>query len=313
MLVSASRRTDIPAFYTPWLLGRLRAGFAVVPNPFNPRQASTVSLRPEDAAAFIFWTRNPRPLAPHLPEIAGRGQETLFLHTLLDYPRALEPHTPDLEAAVAGFVALSRQIGAERVIWRYDPIVPSTVTDAAFHLRTFARIARALAGHTRRVIISLVECYRKTRARLAPLADLGLAPQPPDQTFLDALMPGLVRLATAHDMEIQSCAQALDLEPYGITRGRCLDPDYLRRHLGLDVPDEKDPGQRPLCGCAPSRDIGMYDTCLCGCAYCYATSSFDQARENRRRHDPAATSLVAPSAAESAPRQHTLPGMEKGA
>jgi hypothetical protein len=296
-VISASRRCDLPAFYPRWFVERLRAGFADVINPFNPAQLSRIDLRPDSAKVFVFWTRNPAPLLPYLGELDARGQGYYFLHTLLDYPRELEPHAPRPPRAVDGFRRLADTVGPDKAVWRYDPIVLSPRTGVDFHLRAFERLARALAGSTRRVTVSLVTSYRKTAGRLSALAGAGLAPYAPSEAELARLLTGLSGLATACGLEITACAPQTDLARYGLAPGACIDPVLIERLFGLDVPPGKDASQRPACGCAGSRDIGAYDACLFGCLYCYATSSFARARANRRAHDPAAPCLIGPRSA----------------
>ena len=283
MIISASRRTDIPAFYAAWFMQRVRAGFCTVPNPFNARQVSTISLAVQDVDAIVFWTRNPRPLLPHLPELDTAGYRTIFQYTLLDYPRWLETHTPPAKAAIATFRELSARIGADRVIWRYDPLVFTDSIDASYHRRRFADIAAALAGHTRRVVVSVVDDYAKTRRRLQQLGDEMLVPKEraaEDAAFAE-LMCDLARIADANGMEIQSCAETLDLQPHGIQPGKCIDDELLKRLFGVDVAAVKDPSQRTHCGCVVSKDIGMYNSCVFGCQYCYATASFATAATRR--------------------------------
>jgi hypothetical protein len=189
---------------------------------------------------------------------------------------------------------LAARIGPERVVWRYDPIVFSTLTDAAYHRRAFARIAAALHGQTRRCVISLADPYRKTARRMRALAEEGAAVDYSvfSGAAFDQLMTDMVGIADGHGIEIVSCAEEVDLQPYGIRPGRCIDDDLIRRLFGIEVDDRKDPAQRSACGCVVSKDIGMYDSCTFGCAYCYATSDFERARQNHARHDPAWPSLL---------------------
>jgi len=293
-VVSVSRRCDIPAFYPRWFVNRLRAGFALVANPFNPAQVSRVDLTPESARVFVFWTRNPAPLAPYLGELSARGQGFYFLHTLLDYPRELDPFSPRPPRAVEGFRRLAGEIGPDKVIWRYDPVVLSAKTGVDFHLRAFERLAGVLAGSTRRVTVSLLTPYRKIAGRLAGLAGAGCAPYVPGEEELTRLMTGLAGLARCFGLEITACAPQIDLGRFGLSPGACIDPVLIKRLFGPDLGASKDVRQRPACGCAPSRDIGAYDACLFGCLYCYATSSFARARANHRNHDPSWASLTAP-------------------
>ena len=146
MIISASRRTDIPAFYADWFINRVREGSCEVPNPFNPRQVATISLKPEDVDSIVFWTRSPRPLFRHLRELDGRGFFYYFQYTLLDYPAVIDSHTPPAWRALDTFRALADRIGPERVVWRYDPIVLSEITPPEYHLETFGRLAAALRG-----------------------------------------------------------------------------------------------------------------------------------------------------------------------
>lgn len=301
MIISASRRTDIPAFYAHWFINRIRAGFCEVPNPFNRWQIARISLLPEDVDVIVFWTRNPRPLFPYLDELDARGYRYYFQYTLLGYPLQIDAHCPPLEAALSTFGELAQRVGRQRVIWRYDPIVLSEVTPPAYHRAAYARLAGALAGATSRSVISLMDDYPKIRWRMQALARQGarLLPILPGDADPEGGLPGwlgellgdLAMIARSHQMEIVSCAEQYDLLPYGIRPGKCVDDEYIERVFGLDTAHAKDPGQRKACGCVVSKDIGMYDTCLFGCRYCYATSSFERARENYRHHDPDAPAL----------------------
>lgn len=295
MIISASRRTDIPAFYADWFMNRLSAGFCTVPNPFNKRQVATISLAPTDVDVIVFWTRNPRPMMPYLGELDRRGFNYFFHYTMMGYPRYLDRHGPSLQSATETFLELSESIGAKRVIWRYDPITITPGTDIDFHLNNFQRIAALVKGHTYRCVISLVDIYRKTKGRLSKLEESGTTVVtkntiPPED--LDTLMVGMCDIAAGHGLDLVSCAEEVDLSRYGVTPGKCIDEAYVLNTFGLDHSSKKDPGQRKACNCIVSKDIGMYDSCLMGCQYCYATSSFQRARNNYNRHDPNSPSLI---------------------
>lgn len=292
MLISASRRTDIPAFYSEWLMNRLRDGYCMVPNPFRPAQVSRVSLRVEDVDAIVFWTRNARPLLPHLDEMDDAGYRYYFLYTLVGLPREMDPGSPPASVAVDTVRRLADRLGPERVVWRYDPIVVSQATGVDYHLEQFERLATQLQGATGRAVISFVDRYRKTEPRLRELAGTVHEVMDPPERDVERLARGLASLAPAHGMAITSCAEELDLRPHGIPPGPCIDLSLLQHAFGLELSYKKDPGQRKVCGCARSRDIGTYDTCLHGCRYCYATSSFERARGRHDGHDPTAHSLM---------------------
>jgi len=303
MIISASRRTDIPAFYADWFINRVRNGYCEAPNPFNPRQVATISLKAENVDWIVFWTRSPRPLMRYLEELDDRGFGYYFQYTLLDYPAKIDPHTLPAARSLDTFRLLADRIGAERVIWRYDPIVLSEITPVDYHLESFNRLAAALQGYTERVVVSLLDVYTKARRRLENLHSQGAGLLPvahpklnkntvlPDE--LSLLFAGLGRLAQAHKLDVLSCAEEIDLAIYGIQAGKCIDGELIERLTNRSVTQRKDPSQRKACGCVVSKDIGMYDSCLFGCRYCYATRSFEQARRNYAAHNPQAASIFA--------------------
>lgn len=292
MIVSASRRTDIPAFYSEWVMNRLRAGYCTVPNPFNRNQVSRISLLPSDVEAVVFWTRNPRPLMAHLDEIDSLGLRYYFQFTILGYPREIDPKAPPLHSALETLRELSEHVGPGRVVWRYDPIVFSKRTPPEYHRERFESIAGTLAGHTNRVVISVVDHYRKIEKRLRALEQIGAGFTECDTEQFARLMRDFVSVAHANSMDIVSCAEELELEQYGIRPGKCVDDEFIKGTFGIEVSGQKDPSQRKACGCVTSRDIGMYDSCVYGCQYCYATGSFERAAKNRNEHDPQSPSLI---------------------
>ncbi len=289
MIVSASRRTDLPAFYTEWLMGRIRAGWCTVTNPYNPKQVRPLSLRPQDVEAMVFWSKNPKPLVPHLAELENRGLRYYFQFTITGYGSPLEPHVPDVEQSLNTFANLSRNLGRERVIWRYDPILFSQMTGISYHRHNFMQLAHRLEGYTTRVVVSLLDCYQKTIRELRR-ANMQVEQRPAgvllDDPSCQELLVYMAQVAREHGMEIQSCAQGRDLSPYGIQTGKCIDDDLIFRLFGIRVGAARDRSQRPHCACILSRDIGVYHTCLHGCRYCYATANLETARRNYHRHNP---------------------------
>ena len=294
MIISASRRTDIPAFYARWFINRIRAGFCTVPNPFDAGQITRVSLTPEDVDVIIFWTRNPRPLFPYLSELDQSGYRYYFQYTLMANPRLIDPGCPPADTSIKTFRDLAELIGPDRVIWRYDPIVFSEITPDSFHRETYARLARAFHGCTRRSVISILDMYPKIRPRLEQIKrqGAGLLPFDVNDAWFGELMRHIVAEANENGMGIVSCAEELDLAQFGIRPGKCVDDNYISQVFGLEVAHTKDPNQRKACGCVVSKDIGAYDSCLFGCTYCYATQNFERARRRHGRHNPDSTSLI---------------------
>ena len=282
MIISASRRTDLPAYYSDWLYERLRQGEVLVRNPMNPRRVSRVSLRPEDVDGLVFWTKNPAPMLGRLAQLDGYAY--YFQFTLTAYGPDVEPHVQTKEkTAECAFKRLSEAIGPGRVVWRYDPIFLSEGYTFDDHLRSFAALAQRLQGYSDTCVISVLDFYRGTAKHMA---GLGLNPFLPARQ--EAMAAALAEIAGAYGFSLESCAEQLELAQYGIRHGRCIDPERLGRILRCPLRPEKEKNQRPACGCAPSVDIGAYDTCPGGCLYCYA----DHGRTRAARCDPASPLLL---------------------
>ena len=295
MIISASRRSDIPAFYAEWFIKRIRAGYCTVPNPYNRQQISRISLLPDDVDVIVFWTRNPKPLFPYLDELDQCGYPYYFQYTLLGYPRNIDKKSPSRKTALNIFQELANRIGPQRVIWRYDPIVFSQLTGGQFHSENYAFIANALRGYTHRSVISVMDMYKKFRKRIAQLNQQGVGVIDHDgqsSPRYDAMMKAIAQTARRNDMQIVSCAEARELQAYDIQPGKCIDDNYIEQTFNIEVGHKKDPAQRQACGCVISKDIGMYDTCLFGCQYCYATSNFERSTINHKNHDPESPSLL---------------------
>ncbi|MDR2158920.1 MAG: DUF1848 domain-containing protein [Treponema sp.] len=282
MIISVSRRCDIPRFRLDWFMDRLEMGFVETVNPFCAAQVRRVSLRPDpaDPAAgaevLVFWTRDPRPLLARAEELEGRGIPFYVMVTLTGYPGALEPNVPDAETVCRAMEDLAEKIGPRRVIWRYDPVFLSNLTDFFFHRENFAALVRSLRGKIRRVIISLYDPYRGAERRLAALGKSGVLRSSPctggegrPLPQVRDLLGMLADAARRADMEIQSCAEAEDLASLGIRAGACIDGELIRELWGIEA-GGKDKNQRPHCRCTPAADIGKYGPCPAGCVYCYA-------------------------------------------
>lgn len=287
MIISASRRTDIPAFYSSWFVNRIKEGYLLVQNPFNPNQVTKVSLLPEDVDAIVFWTRNPARLMEKLSAL--NPYNYYFHYTITGYPRILEKSVPDTNTAVENFIRLSDLIGPEKVIWRYDPILLSNAVGPDEHRRQFAELAGKLKGRTKKVVISFAQFYKKTESNLNKIPSLDcydiLKKENQKEAELLALCQFLAETAAANNMVIQSCVTQRDFSGQGISAGRCIDHELMNKTFGLSLPYFKDKGQRPGCGCTRSIDVGAYNTCLHGCLYCYATYNDFTAQKNKKEHD----------------------------
>ena len=269
MIVSVSRRCDIPRFQFDWFMERVREGFVEVTNPYNPRQIKRVSLLPEDVDALVFWTRDPRNILANADELAERGFRFYVMVTATGYPNALEPDMSPAPEVLAAMKELSRKVGADRVIWRYDPVILTSITDEDFHRRNFSELARELAGSVRRVIISIYDEYREAKKRLDEMEKNGELKLLETDGVLPELLADFAKCAETAKMEIQSCAEKEDFSSLGIKPGACIDAALIKKLWGAEL-NGKDKNQRPNCLCCKSVDIGVYGNCTAKCVYCYA-------------------------------------------
>ncbi|MGC2412301.1 MAG: DUF1848 domain-containing protein, partial [Stellaceae bacterium] len=283
MIVSASYRTDIPAFYARWFLARLRAGYCRVANPYGGGSYE-VSLAPGAVDGFVLWTRNLRPLLPDLDQVRRVAPFTVQF-TVTGYRRSLETSVIASEEAVGQLRELRRRFGPRAAVWRYDPVVFTTELDAETHAAGFAALARALKGSVDEVVLSVMHPYRKTRRNLDRAAghnDFLWRDPPPEEKR--HLLGRLAAIAREEGMAPMLCSQPELLAP-GLGEARCIDAERLA-DVAQGPIEARASGNRPGCRCALSRDIGAYDTCPHGCVYCYAVADRDRAVANFRKHDP---------------------------
>ena len=293
MIVSASYRTDIPAFYGDWFLNRLAAGFCRVVNPYGG-QVHEIPLTPEAVSGFVFWTRNPGPFRAALREVTRRGFPVVVQVTVTGYPRALETSVLPPERIVALVEEIHASYGPRAAVWRYDPVSITSLTPPEWHRRNFTALARELAGKVDEVVFSCVQIYAKTRRNLNRAAQShGFTWDDPPEADKRALLAELAAIARDLGLKPTLCAQPELLGP-GLEPARCIDAERLSDIAGRPIA-ARAKGNRPGCLCAESRDIGAYDSCPHGCVYCYAVHRPELAKRNHRSHDPEAPFLVAPN------------------
>ena len=225
MIISASRRTDIPAFYALWFLNRLGEGHVLVPNPFDPRSVSRVSLRPDTVDCIVFWTKNPAPMLPRLGEL--NGFKYYFQFTLNPYGKDIERNLPSIEERIEIFRKLSETIGKERVVWRYDPILINETYDTRFHREAFARLARKLSNHTERCMLGFIDRYRHIRPAL-DRQDI----RPPERGEIESMAASFRCAVADSPIRLETCTVKIDLSHAGIPGGPCIDKDLIERIAG---------------------------------------------------------------------------------
>jgi hypothetical protein len=280
MIISASRRTDIPAFYGRWFLNRLAEGYALVRNPVNQRLVHRVQISAEQTRCIVFWTKNPGSLIGWLGELESYGIPYYFLFTLTGYGPELERNLPAKPRVLQTFVNLAARLGPERVVWRYDPILFTQDYSPVVHIRLFRQLARELAGATRRCILSYLTMYNKCRRNMASTDLLEISP-----VRKQNLAQAIASIAAEYDIQLYGCA-CPELTEAGIPAGKCVDDSLISRITEQEFTGKKDRSQREACGCVESVDIGSYDTCVHHCLYCYANANYRTAQERHSSHDP---------------------------
>lgn len=286
MIVSASRRSDIPAFYSKWFYNRIREGFLLVPNPYNPRLVSRVSLDPGVVDCIVFWTKNPAPMIDRLGELDA--YKYYFQYTLNSYGPDAENNLPPVSQRIDTFKRLAERIGRERVVWRYDPLFTNEKYTVEYHQQAFAEIAEALKDHTERCMLGFIDHYNHIRSAVGAL---NIKPLQADE--LERMAVSFKQTTDALHIHLDTCTVKVDLRHIGIPTGLCVDRELVERIAGYPIAARKDRNQREVCNCVESIDIGTYESCLNGCVYCYAIKgNYNTAVANRAKHNPDSPMLI---------------------
>lgn len=286
MIISASRRTDIPTYYSDWLINRIKAGYVYVRNPMNAHQISKISLSPEVVDGIVFWTKNPTPMLTKLDAL--NDYMYYFQFTLNSYGVDVERNIPSKsKVVVPAFQRLSDMIGPDRVIWRYDPIFLNETYTVDYHIRYFEELAKRLSSYTRKCTISFLDFYHSTEKNMAALSL--------EKFYIEKqelLAKNIAEIAHSYGLCIDTCAEGIELHQYGIEHARCIDNRLLEQLIQCPLDVKKDKNQRQECGCIESLDIGAYNTCRNGCRYCYATYNEKTVSTNRGKHNPDSPLLI---------------------
>ncbi|MCH4183315.1 MAG: DUF1848 domain-containing protein [Prevotella sp.] len=263
MIISASRRTDIPAFYSEWFFNRIKAGFLDVRNPMSFHRVSRISLNPEVIDCIVFWSKNPKPMLRRLDEL--KDYQYYFQYTINPYDKHIEKSVPLKTGIIDTFKKLSDRLGDKKVVWRYDPILLSEHSTVKYHLEYFEELAKRLSGYTRYCVVSFIDLYKKTERNIK-----GTSIREPNELEMRFLAKNIVDIANVYNIKVVSCSEAIDLSREGIGHGHCVDQALIEEIIGYKIDAHKDKYQRKECGCIESIDIGQYNTCLHNCVYCYA-------------------------------------------
>ncbi|WP_334102247.1 DUF1848 domain-containing protein [Methanothrix soehngenii] len=285
MIISASYKTDIPRFYGEWFANRLDAGYCMMVNPYNTKQVIKISLKREDVDGFVFWTKDLGPFMDKLNVIHQKGYPFTVQYTIHDYPRELETFVTKRKKSVNYMKMIAERFGPHVAVWRYDPIILTSLTSFDFHLNNFETLAQELEGTTNEVVISFAQIYKKTLINLNKASELtGFKWEDPADEKKIEIASLMAEIAHSHEMQLTMCSQKQFLAQ-GVKEARCIDARRLSKMGGSPIRAKLN-GNRRDCGCYESKDIGDYDTCPHGCVYCYAVRSIKLAKERFRQHDP---------------------------
>lgn len=305
MIIQTGMRTDIPAFYPEWLINRIKEGFVLVRNPYNPSQVTRYSLSPEVVDLLSFCTKNPAPMLPYMEVLKPYGQ--YWFVTITPYGKEIEPKVPDKQKVMEDFKRLSEIVGVDSIGWRYDPILVDHQETLAGHsvvvkggggfhtplytierhISEFEKMAKNLAGYTKTCVISFIDIYKKVERNF---------PEAREVASKDRITIGkaFIEIAGHYGITIRPCAEGSDLEAFGADCSGCMTVKTYETalHARLDVPKRGKNQRNGECACLLGTDIGAYDTCGHLCRYCYANTNALLVEENMRRHDPKSPFLI---------------------
>lgn len=285
MIINTGMRTDIPAFFSEWLINRINDGYVLVRNPYNRSQVTKYSLSPEVVDLIAFCTKNPTPMLKYMDMLKPYGQ--YWFVTITPYGKDIEPKVPDRQEVMESFCKLSEMVGVDSIGWRYDPILVDAEHSVEWHTKKYEQMAKALAGYTKTCVISFIDIYKKVERNF---------PEAREVTKKDRLAIGkaLIEIAKTYDITIRPCAEGNDLEPYGADCSGCMTVKTFETalHARLDVPKRSRNQRNNECACLLGTDIGAYDTCGHLCRYCYANTNPALVKENMKKHDPKSPFLI---------------------
>lgn len=293
MILSASRRTDIPGFYSDWFMNRMAAGFALVP---HPRTGVMKRVDLTQAEGIVFWSKNPAPMIRHLSVLKEKNIPFYFTVTLTAYPTRVEAHLPAVKDRLESLTRLVAEAGPHSLVWRYDPIIFAPGLRTETHVSNFEKLAARMEGLTDTCVISFLDFYQKLSG---PLKALGAREPSPDETRF--LTTHLLTIGRRHGIAVMACTEDPGLLAIGVEAARCIDEERLSLISGRMLYRKRESGQRPGCFCAESVELGVYDTCPHGCVYCYANQTFSLAPKRLAAHKPEAPALWAPETLELSP------------
>ncbi|NBJ92333.1 DUF1848 domain-containing protein [Parablautia muri] len=283
MVLNTGSRTDIPAFYSDWFYNRIKEGYVLSRNPYNPIQITQYRLNPEVIDMMVFCTKNPSPMLDGLSML--KAFDMFWFVTITPYGKEIEPYVPPKELVIKYFQELSGKIGKGRVSWRYDPVFITNRYSVGYHIRQFEHMAEELSDYTEQCVVSFIDLYEKTKRNFQGVRRVTKEEQ-------EKLIDAFSKIAKKWGLQIHLCCESTELIRENVDADGCMSRAVLEKALGarLNVPKKK--AARNECSCLLGTDIGAYNTCLCGCLYCYANYDRETVLKNRKLHNPFSPLLV---------------------
>lgn len=308
LIISASRSTDIPAFYSDWFINRIKAGYTKWINPFNnrPQYVSFVNTR-----VIVFWTKNPAPIIKYLPLLDNMNYNYYFLFTLNDYEAESLENVPPINQRIETFISLAEKIGNDKVLWRFDPVILTNKTNIDDIIERIYIIGEHIHKYTKRLIFSFVDIdkYKSVSRNLKSFSqNTGIIFNKITKDDKQLFAKKLSDINKSWYLDLRTCAEDINLIEYGINANRCINDvlmkeifnndkelmNFINKHNENNLFNNnnlasyplKDRGQRKLCKCMYSKDIGQYNTCGHMCKYCYANHQPNKVLQRIKNHNP---------------------------
>lgn len=283
MIINTGMRTDIPAFYSTWLLNRIKEGYVLVRNPYYRNQVTRYSLSPQLVDCLAFCTKNPHPLMAHF-DVLDKFKQFWFI-TITPYGKDLEPNVPDKKQVIEDFKVLSKHLGANAVALRYDPILLNDNFTIEKHVYAFDKLLSQLQGYTKDVTISFLDMYDKVKKNAPNIRTLTDEEQ-------NVIGSEFAKIGKKYDMVIHACCEKKELAEYGIDISGCMSQEIVEKAIGYSLNAPRNGSKRESCNCLMGNDIGMYNTCMHLCKYCYANYSEELVKSNALKHNPKSPFLI---------------------
>lgn len=287
MIISTGMRTDIPAFYSEWFYNRIKEGFVMVRNPYNPNSVTKYVLSPTVVDCINFCTKNPVPIINRLDEIKNFRQ--IWHITITPYDKDIEPRVPAKADVIESVIRLSNIVGKEKIFWRYDPIFISEKYSVEYHINSFEKMSTLLSGYVNSCIISFIDLYEKTKKNFPKCKEVT-----PNERL--TLGKAFAEIGKKNNLIIRSCCEGKDLAQFGIDVSGCMTKEIIEESLGVHFIFPKSLALvRKECSCILGHDIGMYNSCPHQCLYCYANYDNKIVQQNFSLHNPTSPFLIGES------------------